>query len=348
MGRDDLTARMGGTLALVVLIDLAFAFVVAALLEPWLGGVLGSLGLESTATRYAVLGALALAGLFWAQLQYTRRELLAEADAAPIDPATHPDLHTRVTRLASLADMRVPTVAVADTDVPNSFAVGGLRGDTVVVSEGLLETLTEDELDAVLAHELVHLKNRDALVMTLASFLPALVSDEYSLLEETVPEPQRPLVWGGLLLGCYLLSTAFIDAPLGSVSGLAQFAVAAALTVVVGGIVLGLFATLIVFLSRNLSRKREFVADRDGARLTGAPAALVSALTALDGSVTPPSEDARVAYAGLEGMCLLPYGFERGTDGSAEGFHVETRSHPSTEERIARLRAIADDLERAG
>ncbi|WP_255168443.1 M48 family metalloprotease [Natrononativus amylolyticus] len=344
MGRDDLTAQMGATVALVVLIDLAFALVVAALLEPWLAGVLATLGLASTAARYAVLGGFVLCVLLWAQLQYTRRELLAEADADPIDPATHPDLHARVTRLASLADMRVPAVAIADTDVPNSFAVGGLRTGTVVVSDGLVETLSGDELDAVIAHELVHLKNRDALVMTLASFLPALVSDEYSLLEETVPEPQRPVVWGAALLGGYLLSSAFIDAPLGSLTGLAQFGVAVALTVVVGGVLLGLFATLIVFLSRRLSRSREFVADRDGARLTGNPAALVSALATLDETITTPERDARRAYAGLEGMCLLPHGFERGDD---DGFRVETRSHPPTEERIARLREVAVELERA-
>ena len=341
---DDLTARMGATLALVLAIDLAFALVLVALLEPWLAPLLAALGIGSTLGRYALLIALVLAGLVWAQLRYTRRELLAEADAEPITAESHPDLHARVTRLSTLADLRVPTVAVADTDVPNSFAVGGLRSGTVVVSEGLLETLADDELEAVLAHELVHLANRDAVVMTLASFLPALVADEYSPLEEALPDGTKPLFWGALAVGCYVIAATALGVPIASLEGLVQFGIAAAVAVLLGGVALGLLATPVVFLSRGLSRQREFVADRDGARLAGDPAALASALTTLEEVATPPSEDARVRYRGLDGMCLLPHGFDDEVD-AGDGFHVETRSHPPTDERIARLRELAASLE---
>ncbi|WP_255193897.1 M48 family metalloprotease [Natronobeatus ordinarius] len=344
MAGDDLTARMGATLALVLAIDLAFALVLVALLEPWLAPLLAALGIGSTLGRYALLIALVLTGLVWVQLRYTRQELLAEADAEPITAESHPDLHARVTRLSTLADLRVPTVAVADTDVPNSFAVGGLRSGTVVVSEGLLETLTDDELDAVLAHELVHLANRDAVVMTLASFLPALVADEYSPLEEALPDGTKPLFWGALAVGCYVLAATALGVPIASLEGLAQFGIAVAVTVLLGGVALGLLATPVVFLSRGLSRQREFVADRDGARLAGDPAALASALATLDEVATPPSEDARVRYRGLDGMCLLPHGFDDGVVAD-DGFHVETRSHPPTDERIARLRELAASLE---
>lgn len=343
---DDLARRMAGTLALVLAIDVALALVVAAVLEPWLGSLIGAAGVESTVARVGALTFLSLAVLVWAQLGYTRRELLAEADAGTIDAADRPDLHARVTRLAALADVAVPAVAVAETDVPNSFAIGGVRSGTVVVSEGLVARLSSDELDAVLAHELVHLKNRDALVMTLASFLPAIVSDEYSLFEERLPSGTRPLAWGVLVVGGYLLSSAFVDAPLLSLTAVFQFVVAATVTVVVGGIALGLLATPVVFLSQSLSRQREFVADRTGARLTDGPAALVGALTTLDGAVTPPAEDARRRYDGLEGMCLLPHGFDCGTgDEDEREFRVETRSHPPVEERIDRLRDLAVELE---
>ncbi|MCU4743408.1 M48 family metalloprotease [Halobacteria archaeon AArc-m2/3/4] len=341
---NDLTARIGGTLALILAIDVAFALVVAALLEPWIGPLLASFGGRS----YGLLAVLTLVCLLWIQLLYARRNLLAEADAHPVSAESHPDLDARITRLASLADMRVPAVAVADSDVPNSFAVGSPWSGTIVVSEGLLETLSDEELDAVLAHELVHLKNHDAAVMTLASFLPALVSDEYSILEDELPAGAKPVVLSAGAIVWFVLSSTFIDAPLVSASGLVQFVVATAVVVLVGGIALGLLATPVVFLSQSLSRQREFVADRDGARLVGDPGALVSALTTLDDVVTPPSEDARRRYDGLEGMCLLPYGFSSGDgdDESEDGFHVETRSHPPTEERIERLRELASTLER--
>ncbi|WP_207587398.1 M48 family metalloprotease [Halomontanus rarus] len=346
---NDLTARIGGTLALILAIDVAFALIVAALLEPWIGPVVASLAGGSQLRGYGLLAVLTLVGLLWIQLLYARRNLLAEANAYPVTAESHPDLDARITRLASLADMRVPAVAVADSDVPNSFAVGSLWSGTVVVSEGLLEILSDEELDAVLAHELVHLKNHDAVVMTLASFLPALVSDEYSILEDELPASAKPIVFATGALVWFVLSSTFIDAPLLSASGLVQFVVATAVVVLVGGITLGLLATPVVFLSQSLSRQREFVADRDGARLVGNPSALARALTALDDVAAPPTEDARRRYDGLEGMCLLPYGFSGGgeREGNAkdDGFHVETRSHPPTEERIERLRELASALE---
>ena len=72
----------------------------------------------------------------------------------------------------------------------------------------------------------------------------------------------------------------------------------------------------------------------------------MSALTTLDEIVLLPTEDARKRYDSLEGMCFLPYGLTASGSG-AEGFHVETRSHPPTDERIARLRKVAAELETA-
>lgn len=351
---EDYTSRMAGTLGLVLAVDLAFAVLGATLLEPWSRSILAAAGLATTPVRVVALTGAVLLALLWAQLEYTRRELLASVDAERITAASHPALHARVTRLAKLADHPVPDVAVADVSVPNSFAMGGIRSGTVVVSRGLLETLPEDELEAVLAHELVHLKNRDAAVMTLASFLPALVSEEFSPLEDRLPDGSRPFLIAAALVVGYGLASAFVDQPFLSLAGILQFVVAAAVTVVVGGILLGLLATPVVFLARRLSRAREFVADRDSARIAGDPAALASALARLDDVVEAPSTDPRTGNA-LEGMCLLPHGFDEACgDATAQGdparnddgvFHVETRSHPPTEERIDRLRAVYEEFE---
>ncbi|MFP9191930.1 M48 family metalloprotease [Natronosalvus vescus] len=358
MAGSELTGRIAATLGAILVVTVAVALTIVTFLEPWLDPVFGAAGITSTPAQYAVGTAICLLVLLLVQLRYARRELLSEADADPADPDGHGPLLDRVTRLAAQLDMTVPSIAIADTDVPNSFAVGGVRSGTIVVSEGLLERLESDELDGVIAHELVHLKNRDAAVMTLASFLPALVADEHVVFGDLLPSWTQPYVYAALLGVSYVLASAFIDAPLVSFAGLFQFLVALGVTVVLGGIVLGILASVVVFLSRGLSRQREFVADRDGATLTGNPAALASALERLDDVVTAPREDARQvagtsatsslpSYRGLDGMCLLPHGFDRpGQESNDDGdFHVETHAHPPTDERIAQLGNLAAELE---
>ncbi|UTF53033.1 M48 family metalloprotease [Natronosalvus rutilus] len=351
----DLLGRMATTLGAIVLANLVLALAFVTLLEPWLAPVFDGVGL-SRGVAFALATALCLGCMLAVQLRYARLELLAEADAAVLAPEERPELTDQVTRLAAQLDVAVPTVAVADTQVANSFAVGGVRSGTIVVSEGLLGTLEPAELDAVLAHELAHLKNHDAAVMTLASFLPALIADEHVVFGDHMPRWARPYVYGGLLFVAALLGSSFIDAPVFTPSGLLQLAVALAVTVVVGGIVLGVVATAVVFLSRSLSRQREFVADRAGALATGDPATLAGVLERLDGHPSAPVEDARIEaeatsgehYRGLEGMCLLPHGFDRSGEGATDGsgpLEVDTYAHPSTTERIARLRKLAAELE---
>ncbi|USZ72863.1 M48 family metalloprotease [Natronosalvus halobius] len=357
MASRDLLGRMATTLGAIVLANLVLALVFVTLLEPWLAPVFDGVGL-SRGVAFALATALCLGCLLVVQLRYARLELLAEADARALVPDERPELTDRVTRLAAQLDVAVPAVAVADTQVANSFAVGSVRSGTIVVSEGLLETLDSAELDAVLAHELAHLKNRDAAVMTLASFLPALIADEHVVFGDHLPRWTRSYVYGGLLFVAALLGSSFTDAPVFTLNGLLQLAVALAVTVVVGGIVLGVVATAVVFLSRSLSRQREFVADRAGALTTGDPATLAGVLERLDGHSNAPVEDARNDaeatsgghYRGLEGMCLLPHGFDRSREGATDGgdpLQVDTYAHPSTIERIARLRTLAAELERA-
>jgi heat shock protein HtpX len=79
--------------------------------------------------------------------------------------------------------------------------------------------------------------------------------------------------------------------------------------------------------------------------LTGDPAALVAALKGLDGYDDRPEIDKRTAYAGVRGLCFLPYGFDNDTAASTDSLSVETRSHPPTAERIERLQSVARSLE---
>ncbi|WP_254863816.1 M48 family metallopeptidase [Halovivax gelatinilyticus] len=338
---ERLTIRLAVTLGLVLAIDLLLAVGLALVLEPWVAVVLARIGIETTAPSVAAVAVVVMAVLLVGQLRYTRQELLAETDATVAGPDDSA-LTDRVRRLAAQADMPTPTVAISRSPVPNSMAIGDLGSGTIVVSRGLVERLDDAELDAVLAHELVHLKNRDALVMTGATFVPALVADEYSPFDG-LPSWVKPATAGTALLAAALLAGSFLDAPVVTPTGFVQFAVATVVTLVVAGLVLGVLAAALVGAAGSLSRYREYVADRDGAHLAGNPAALANALAGLSGDDRRPETDKRLT---TQGLCLLPYGFDAPDQPSdADGRSVDFRSHPAVETRIARLREQAGRLE---
>jgi heat shock protein HtpX len=359
----DLRRRVVVTLLAVLAVDTAFVLVVTALLSPWLrplgDALVAALGVPGTPTavRWLAVVVPSVALFALAQLQYSRRELLAEVDATPVTAESHPALYDRVTRLAQQSGTTVPTVAVTDSEVPNSLTVGGVGDATLVVSTGLLATLDDERLDAVLAHELAHVRNRDAAILTLATFLPAVASGEASFLGALFPSSwsegaRRAAVVVGLL-ALFVGGAVVLDGPVGvgylvAVAGLVGF------SLLFGGVALGVAAAPVVTLGRRLSRARELQADRAGALTTGNPSALADALATLDASVQgAPTGDLRTTAAVRE-LCLLPHGFgdrsgSDGRDAGADGtLPVSIRSHPPTEERIARLRDLARALESGG
>ena len=169
-------------------------------------------------------------------------------------------VHRMVSRLSQQADLPKPKVAVADTSIPNAFAAGRSRkSSTVCVTRGILRSLDDDELEGVLAHELAHIKNRDVMVMTIASFLSTLA---FLIVR-----------WGWFLGG----NRERGGAP------------------VIVAILVSLMVWIVSFLLiRALSRYREFAADRGGAVITGKPSALASALLTIEGRMDRvPKEDLR-------------------------------------------------------
>ena len=177
-------ARVLAALGAVLAIDLLFVCFLALLLDPLVatgvGGVARVVGVgePTREVRWGLEVAVALVAFLAVQLAYVRRRTLAEASARTVDADERSELIARVERLSQVAGVRTPAVAVSSSSVPNSFTVGGVANATLVVSEGLLSTLPEDELDAVIAHELAHVANRDVRVMTLASLLPALANGD--------------------------------------------------------------------------------------------------------------------------------------------------------------------------
>ena len=207
------------------------------------------------------------------QFFFSDKLALYSMGASEVSEQEYPQLHGTIGRLSQQADLPKPTVAVADTRVPNAFAAGRSRKSaTVCVTKGLLQTLDDEELEAVVAHELAHVKNRDVMVMTIASFLSTLAF--------------IVVRWGWLFGGGR------------NRNGGGQVIVAIAVSFVVW--------VVSFLLIRALSRYREYAADRGAASITGKPGALASALLAIDGRMDRvPKEDLR-DQAEMNAFFILP------------------------------------------
>ncbi|MEF8788758.1 MAG: zinc metalloprotease HtpX [Haloarculaceae archaeon] len=209
-----------------------------------------------------------------AQFLFSDKLALWSMGAKEVSEEEYPELHAMVSRLAQQADLPKPKIAVADSRVPNAFATGkSPSSSAVAVTTGILRTLDHDELEGVLAHELAHIKNRDVMVMTIASFLSTIA---FVIVR-----------WGWLFGG-------------GRERGGNQAPVIVA--------ILASLAVWIVsfLLIRALSRYREFSADRGGAVITGKPSALASALLKISGRMdNVPKEDLR-DQAEMNAFFIIP------------------------------------------
>lgn len=289
-----LVGRMMGTLFLIGLLYVVF------------------MGVLLVAFRGAwPLIVLLTGGVFVAQFWFSDRIAAYSMGAREVTRDQAPELHAAVERLCALADMPKPRVAVADSDVPNAFATGRSRHQSLVcATTGLLRRLEPEELDGVLAHELSHVAHRDVAVMTFASFLGVLAG----LIT-------RMALWSG------------VSRQLGRGGGQQQ------LLFVLVPLVSAVVYALSFLLTRLLSRYRELSADRGAALLTGKPSALASALTKVTGQMSRiPTRDLRKAEP-FNAFFFAP-AF------SGQSFSRLFSSHPTLERRLAQLARISRDLGR--
>jgi len=294
-GRDiGLSWRMLLTTFLLGALYVAFFVVLLQLFSLSLGAVI------------VIMGGLAF-------LQYfTSDKIALKASGAKIvERDQAPDLHDMVERLAAMADLPKPRVAIIPTDIPNAFATGrSPKKSVVAVTEGLWRRLEPREVEGVIAHELTHISNRDVTVMTIASFF-AMVAAMLT----------RIALYTGMFSGGNRDNNN--SAPVWLIMFLVSM-----VTYVVSWI-----------LIQTISRYREYAADRGAALITGAPEYLMSALQKISSQMTRiPQRDLR-EVAGMNAFFIIPTNVKRT---AGELF----MSHPPLEKRLRALAEIAQEMGR--
>ncbi|MCU4719329.1 M48 family metalloprotease [Halapricum hydrolyticum] len=331
-----LTVRMGVALALVLTLPVAFiyafVFAINAVGLDLLSWATGKPYNGEVYVRPWLAVGVVLVGLA-VQYRYGDSVALRSVSARRVDADERPDLHRRVQRLAQIAEVEPPRVAVSRSDVPNAFTVGVRPSTaTVVVTEGALEALDDAELDAVLAHELAHVKNRDVSVMSLAYFLPSLTY----------------LVAIGafyVLKGVFHVLGSFRHTDGDGAKGLFVAIVVLVVSAIVTMAISALFWLASFTLFRTLSQYREYAADRGAAAITGDPAALASALRTVDEEMSDVADrDLREVDGGLEALYVAPIDdYQFGEDRELISNDIFPATHPSTGERIDHLQSISRD-----
>src|SRR3954468_24747 len=247
-------------------------------------------------------------GLALLQLFASDKMALAAMGAREVSPADAPEFHAMIERLCIQADLPKPKVAIADTRMPNAFALGrSPKSATVCATTGLMEMLSPAELEGVMAHELTHVANRDVIVMTLAGFFATVAAY---------------IVQFGFFFGGGQSDDDDNDNP----SFIVLFLVSIAVYIIS------------FFLMQALSRYREFAADRGSALITGRPSALASALQKISsGMERIPQKDLR-ASSELSAFYIFPPGVK----GSISGLFA---THPPMEKRIEALQRLEAQLQ---
>jgi heat shock protein HtpX len=254
--------------------------------------------------QQGMLIALVMAGVmnvgsYW----FSDKLVLGMYGARPVEGT---DLNVLVEELAARGGMPVPKVYLIESEQPNAFATGrNPQNAAVAATTGLMRILDRDEVRAVLAHELGHVRNRDSLTMTITAVLAGAIG-----------------MLGNMLFFFGGMGRRDDRSPLGGIGAL---------------LVMLLAPIAAMLVQMAISRSREYEADRAGAELSGRPRDLASALHKISGAagaIPNPVAEANPASAHL--FIVNPL--------SGHGADNLFSTHPATENRIARLLAMEDEV----
>ncbi|PKL60803.1 MAG: zinc metalloprotease HtpX [Methanomicrobiales archaeon HGW-Methanomicrobiales-4] len=229
-------------------------------------GVLMALGLPS---MFIIIIAV---GMGLVQYFFSDKLVMMSTGARVVEEDEAPELHRMIEKLCQEADLPKPRIAIMQSPMPNAFATGRSPHHAVVaVTDSIMKTLTQDELEAVLAHELSHIKNRDILTMTVAGFVAMIAS---------------------LIMNNVLFASIFNREQGGSW--------------IIAGIVAAIVWVFATLLMMALSRYREYAADRGAAFITENPDALISALKKISGKMDRLPPETRAAAEGANAFYIIP------------------------------------------
>jgi len=261
------------------------------------------------------------AAIIFAQYWFSDRIALWSMHGKIVTPEQEPELHGIIDRLCALADMPKPRVAIADTDMPNAFATGrSPKAAVVCATTGLMRRLNEQEVEAVLAHEISHVAHRDVAVMTIASSLGVAAG-----------LTTRMMFYAGLFGGGGRSNN----------QGGGQI-VFIEMAIMLVSIVVYAISFL---LTRALGRYRELAADRSGAILIGRPSVLAAALVKVTGEMSRiPTRDLRKAEA-FNAFYFTP-ALTQNRQGMSLGNLFST--HPTLERRLAQLAELEARMGQTG
>ncbi|NLZ29647.1 MAG: zinc metalloprotease HtpX [Methanomicrobiales archaeon] len=283
-----LTMRMLLTSLLLLIVYLIFL------------GILAALGFSF---GFLLFAAAAMAFL---QFFFSDKLVLWSTGTRIIEEDEYPELHRMIERLATRAGLPKPKVGVMPSPVPNAFATGrSPRHAVVAVTDSIMRMLTPEELEAVVAHEISHVKNRDMLTLTMASFIS--------------------------MLAFLIMRNWFFMGLFGGGGGNRDSNMGALVLVYIVSIIVWVVSTL---LTRALSRYREFAADRGSAYLTDNPRALISALTKISGRMDYIPAEKKQEVEGANAFFIIPAL-------SGNTLMELFSTHPPLEKRVAALEDLA-------
>jgi heat shock protein HtpX len=263
----------------------------------------GAIGGQSGAAVFFVMAAIMNFAMYW----WSDKVVLKMYRARIIGPEDAPELYRMVDRLRQRAGLPMPVVAIAPSEQPNAFATGRNHEKAVVcVTAGILRLVSREELEGVIAHELAHIKHRHMLVGTVAATMAGAIA-----------MIGRVIQWGAIF----------------GMGGRDRDDGGNPIALLAMAIVAPIAAMVVQFA---ISRQNEYQADRTGAEICGQPLALAGALRKLDAYARRIPMEVNPAAAQLAIINPL-------SGGQGLGMLRLFSTHPSTEERVARLQELDAD-----